>query len=75
MQDDWDVGGVEQFDWVRSVVTSESSRFDWQVDSETLEVDDNGEDDDGGNQVHDVGQVLSVEGFSEGPGFVGSGGE
>ena len=40
-----------------------------------LEVDDDGEDEDGGEQVHQVGQVLSVEGFAKGAHLVVSGGD
>lgn len=35
-----------------------------------LEVNDHGKDKDGGEQVHEIGQVLPVEGFSQGADFV-----
>lgn len=40
-----------------------------------LEVDDNGEDKDGGHQVHQVGQVLPVEGLTQGAHLVISRGQ
>jgi hypothetical protein len=48
------------------------------IDSEielTLEVDHNGEDDDGRDQAHAVGQVLPVEGLAESHLLVGPGDE
>ena len=44
-------------------------------DGLTLEVDDNKEDKDGGEEVHQVGQVLSVESFVQSSNFVLFGGE
>ena len=41
----------------------------------TLEVDDHGEDNNGGDQVHAVGQVLSVESLAKGKLLVGPGDE
>lgn len=35
-----------------------------------LEVNDHSKDKDGGEQAHEVGQVLPVKGFSQGPNFV-----
>lgn len=35
-----------------------------------LEVDDHGKDKDGGNQIHEVGEILAVEGLSKGPDLV-----
>ena len=40
--------------------------LDDSVESNHLEVDDDGKDEDGGQQVHEVGQVLAVEGLAQG---------
>lgn len=37
--------------------------LDGNFHTETLKIDDRGEHDNSSDQVHDVGQVLSVEGF------------
>ena len=39
--------------------------LDRNLDTEALEVNDRGEDDQGRKKVHDVGEVLSVERFSK----------
>jgi len=70
LEDDWDVGGVEELDWVGSVVSSISGGFDWEVDSEALEVDDDSEDEYSGHQVHDIRQILSVKSFPQSPEFI-----
>lgn len=36
LKNDWDIWGVEQFDWVRAVLTTVTSRLDGQIDSESL---------------------------------------
>lgn len=40
-------------------------RFDRDFDTEALEIDDGGEDYNGCEKVHDVREVLAVEGFPE----------
>lgn len=40
-----------------------------------LEVNDDAKHEDGGQEVHQVGQVLSVEGLSQGPHLVVLGGQ
>ena len=40
-----------------------------------LEVDDYTEDEDGGEEIHEVGEVLPVEGLSQGPDLVLARGE
>lgn len=61
LQNDRYVARVEKLDWVGADLTASSRRLDWQIDTEALEVDDNGEDEHGGQQVGQVGQVLSIE--------------
>lgn len=46
-------------------------RFDRDFNVEVLELDDGGEDSDGGEEVYDVGKVLFVESFLESMLFVG----
>ena len=40
-----------------------------------LKVDDNGEDEDGGHEVHEVGEVLAVERLAEAAHLVLAGGQ
>ena len=90
LEDDRDVGGVEELDGVAGVLPPVAGRLDRQVHTEALkkgdedhdddkddggghgevpdadlEVDDHSEDEDGGSEVHEVGQVLAVEGLAE----------
>lgn len=75
LQHDGHVGGVEQADGVRSTSTTLARRLDGDLDAETLEVDDSGEDGNGGKEVHDVGEVLAVESLLESSLLVGPGHE
>lgn len=75
LQHDGHVGGVEQAHRVGPTSTALTGGLDGDLDAETLEVDDGGEDDKGGQQVHDVGQVLPVEGLLQGALLVGPGHE
>lgn len=43
-----------------------AARFDGDLDTETLKVDDRGEDDKSGQKVHDIRKALPVEGFTKG---------
>lgn len=65
LQNDRDIRGVEELDRVGAGLASVTGGLDWQIDSETLEVDDNGEDEDRGEEVGEVRQVLAVEGLFE----------
>ena len=65
LEHDWHVRGVEEADWVRSAHTTLARRLDWDLNTETLEVNDGAKDSDGGQEVHDVWQVLSVEGLAK----------
>ena len=75
LQHDGHVGGVEKADGVRTASTTLAGRLDGDLDAEALEVDDGGEDEDGGDEVHDVGKVLAVEGLLESTLLVGPGHE
>ena len=70
LEDDGDVGGVEEFDGIRRILSTVASRLDGQIHAESLEIDDDDEDQHGGQQVHQVGQVLTVEGFAKSTHFV-----
>lgn len=61
LQHNGHVRGVEEADGVGSASTTLAGRLDWDLDTETLEVDDSGENEEGREQVHDVGEVLAVE--------------
>lgn len=75
LQHDGHVGGVEQAHGVGSTGTTLAGRLDGDLDTEALQVDDRGEDNQSGEQVHDVGQVLSVESLLESALLVGPGHE
>lgn len=75
LQHDRHVGGVEQADGVRATDTTLAGGLDWNLNAETLEVDDSTENDDGGDEVHDVGEVLAVESLLERNSLVGPGEE
>jgi hypothetical protein len=75
LQHDGHVGGVEQADGVRTTSTTLARRLDGDLDTETLEVDNSGENTNGGQKVHDVGEVLSVESLLESSLLVGPGEE
>lgn len=71
MEDDGDVGGVEEFDGVSLNDFSSSLRGHSEVDFESLEVDDDEEDTGSSDQRVDVGSSLSVEGVGDSSEFVG----
>ena len=51
------------------------STLDGEINTESLEVDNCGEDNNGGEQVHQVREVSTVESFTESSDFVASGGQ
>lgn len=71
LQHDGHVGGVEQAHGVGAASTTLAGGLDGDFDTEALEVDDSGEDDESGQQVHNVGEVLSVEGLLQSALLVG----
>ena len=70
LQHDRHVRGVEEFDGVGTTLAAETVALDGDLDSETLQVNDDGKDDDGGDQVHDVEETLAPEGLAESAAFV-----
>lgn len=75
LQHDGHVGGVEEADGVRSAHTTLAGRLDGDLNTEALQVDDSGEDEESGQEVHDVGQVLTVESLVQSALLVGPGEE
>lgn len=71
LEHDGHVRGVEKTDGVRSAHTTLARRLDGDLDTETLEVDDCAEDSNSCEKIHDVGQVLAVEGLTESQLLVG----
>jgi hypothetical protein len=69
------VGSVEQTDGVRATHSTLARGLDRDLNAEALEVDNSGEDHKGGEQVHDVGQVLAVESLAQSTLLVGPGEE
>ena len=61
LQHNGHVGGIEESDGVWTARTTLARGLHWDLNTETLEVDNSGEDDDGGQQVHDVWEILAVE--------------
>lgn len=47
--------------------------LDWNLDTESLEVDNRRKDDNSSDQVHDVGEILPVESLLQSTGLVGPG--
>ena len=66
LQHDRHVGGVKELDGVGSTLSTEPVRLYRDLNAESLEVDDGGENDGGGNEIHDVGKAGTPEGFTEG---------
>jgi len=65
LQHDWHVGGVEEFDGVGSTLSTEPVGLYRDLDAEALKVDDGGENDDGGDKVHDVGKATTPESLTK----------
>lgn len=61
LQNDGNVGSVEQLDWIAAVLAAITGALDGQIDAETLEIDDDSKHQDGGQQVHQIGQILAIE--------------
>ena len=47
-----------------------TARLDWNLDTESLEVDNRSKDDNSSDQVHDVGKVLPIESLLQSTGLV-----
>ena len=71
LEHDGHVRGVEEADGVRAAHATLAGGLDGDLNAEALQVDDGREDDEGGQEVHDVGQVLAVERLVQGALLVG----
>lgn len=69
------VRGIEEADGVGSAHAALTSRLDRDLNAESLEVDDSGENDESRQEVHHVRKVLAIEGFLQGTLLVGPGQE
>jgi hypothetical protein len=65
LQHDGHVGSVEQPNWVAAAHATLLCRFDWNLNTEALEIDDGGEDCEGGEEVHDVWQILAEKSLAK----------
>lgn len=61
LKHDGHVAGIEKTNRESSSSSTLTAGFDWNLDTETLEIDDCGEDNESCEKVGDVGKVLSVE--------------
>lgn len=61
LEDNWNVGGIEKSDWIWLSETSHLSATELELDSETLEVDDDKDDNNSGNEIQQIWSILSVE--------------
>jgi len=65
LQHDGHVGGVEELDRVGSALSTEPVGLDRDLDAEALKVDNRGENDDGGDEVHEVGETTAPESLTK----------
>mmetsp|Transcript_1225 Transcript_1225/g.1865 ORF Transcript_1225/g.1865 Transcript_1225/m.1865 type:complete len:403 (+) Transcript_1225:421-1629(+) len=65
LEDDGHVGGVEELDGVSSCLSAVLLVLDGEIDAPSLEVDNDNEDENGGEEVGQVGEVLTVKGLLE----------
>jgi len=70
LQHDGHVASIEKLDGVGATLATEAVALDGDLNAEALEVDDGGEDDNGGQEVHDVGQAVAPQCLLEGTGLV-----
>ena len=73
LQHDGHIGGVEESDGIRAAHAALARGLDRNFDAEALEIDDGRKYGEGRQQIHDVREMLSVEGFAESAGLVGPG--
>ena len=72
MKDDRHVRGVEELDRVVSLLSTVLLVLDRKIDTPSLEVNDNDEDQNGSHKVGQVGKILTVKSLSEGLDLVGT---
>lgn len=71
LEHDGHVGRVEELDGERSSLSLVAVALDRDLDPEALKVDNCGKDGDGREEVHDVRELVAVEGLLEGPRLAG----
>ena len=64
--DDGGVGSVEELDGVETLLTTVLGVLDGQFNTETLEVDNNEEDNNSGEEVDNIRETRTVESITEG---------
>lgn len=70
MENNWNVGGIEKLDWVWLSETSDLSAAEGELNSESLEIDDDEHHNDSGEQVHQVWCTLPVKRLLQGKNLV-----
>jgi hypothetical protein len=75
LENNWDVGSVEELDRVRYLVASDLSVTESKFNTESLEINDNEEHDNSGQKTADIGGVFSVESMLDSHHLVGLGQE
>jgi hypothetical protein len=73
LQHNGHVGSVEKTDGVGSAHATLAGGLHGNLDAETLEVDNSGEDKKGRQEIHHVREVLAVKGLTQSSLFVGPG--
>lgn len=66
LQHDGHVGGIKQLDRVGPTLTTEPVALDGDFNTEALEVNNDGEDDNSREEGHDIRKTLSPESLAEG---------
>jgi hypothetical protein len=61
LENDWNVRGVEKSDWVSLFESSHLLAAQLEFNSEALEVDDDKDNNDGGDEVQKIWCILSIE--------------
>lgn len=72
LKNDWDVGSVEQLDWVWLGLALNSVALDSKINSESLEENDDEEDKNSWEQVDKIWEFRSVEWMLDSLEFIGS---
>jgi len=64
------IRSIEQLDGIRSSLSTEPVALHWNLNTESLKIDNDGKDDNGGDQVHDVGETFTPESFTQSTAFI-----
>jgi hypothetical protein len=66
LQDDWDVAGIEELDGVGESLSTSALAVQLKFDTEALEIDDDEDDEDCGEQIAYIRRVLPIESLLQG---------